>query len=832
MATEVEKENVGFLEISKESAMAYARKAVNIKISDDGKKKTIRHELPSVGAFKQYIDQEKTALNLAKDLISGDVCYIPDDETIKLASYEEIIKNGYLFFLASDESGVNRKTGLLSLCPTILTAISLWEAMLDVDEKIKNRLLVIIKYSVDAMLKIVFRDGEHIDSDVNRPIFDASPYEWESFTPGIDGRSYIDSITWALPVFLRLLNLRNKANGEFVFEEYRSRALFLAEWCLEYINNATICKADSADSEMIPAGWNFTRFYGNDYSGKARSLYFTYAASTVYLSFFAEYKSVIDILRIVNDNRGGEQGNLNLSTDYWKDNFKGLRSFVKERAKLENDEATTDDRVGSIIKEVDTLLRKADEGGEKRTGVMVEDFMRFNKGKLFSSVASKDAGPVLKLKWALQQISEEIWTAHSHKLEDKFMYEDFRFQEASSDAIENSGQTNALFTGLLQIGIVLNAAYDVKILEEDKEKIGGVSKAYESMQNTMMIHVQRTQRYLDKLEDKGAAYAVESLILNYKEEITDADGKMLADKLRKNTVRVCSLTPLLLKTTSLLSEYIVRYPQKQMGESLRRIGEKRFFDISKNRRRYYWETDGYHAISNYYYISAIFDFYRYHEEYEQAYIKRYDVMRRDLEIDFDFSESLRAYRKEIEDEKEKLREAHSKEIIALEAQLKEASDLAKANEIGEELRKSIDRVIANSGYFKEEAFIRTVIEGLRTHLARELAARYEKLRPQDSIGNKDKKEKITEHINSLKTPIPVPEDGLLYLLKALAADIILPSAIDDKLKNEEITFKLIAGAAHGSHFVEHAVDGGESLIQKGNIDIVFRKMLQAQELDW
>jgi len=797
--------------LDERSMRATSTKRIRIKsIKEDGKTRTLYHELPTSGAFKQYVDKEKTAANIAKELIGNKISKAVEWDKLNAMSYSDIIEDGSLFFF-STELGLDR-SGLLSLCPTVLTAISVWVNMHDTEEKAKNNLFKTIKQSIDVIFRIIYRDNEQVSNDSTKPVFDASPFDWESFTAGMDGRSYLDSISWAVPVFLRILTLRYKDRNEYVFPEYRDRARFLSKWCLDYLNAATLWGKDSVkDVDDRPVGWSFTRL--KESTGGGRSLYFTYAASTIYLSFFAEYEKIISILRIADRY----QNELSISDDYWEDNFKGLKSVLDELEKSATaKDSNEDDDANQQLELVTTIKRLLNDAGDEiLIGDMIQDLMFFNNKMKITNI-SNEGGAIAKLKWTLEIIAEKIWEYHSPKLENSFMYDDFDCTVASDEAIENSGQTNALFTGLLQIGIILNAAYDIKIRETHGQK------AYESMQNTMLIHVQRAQRYFDKLEDAGRSFGVESLVLQFAERFEDTESKYIADRLRKHSIRVCSLTPMLLKTNNLLSEYIVQYPQKQMGESLKRIGEKRYLDDS-GAPHFFWETDNYHAISNYYYVGAIFDFYRYQETYEQQYIKRYDEMVQDLSDDLDFTDSVKRRYQEIEEEKTKLKDEYAKTIKTLEDKLAVAEEEVRKNEIGENLRRNIDKVIEYSDFFRSKEFLRTVLTGLRQHLAEELAARYESLNPQEKLKNDDEKTKVSEYIEKLRTPISTEDEDqdLFHILQALSVDIILPSAIEARGNNTYVT---IGKDWEDVHYVEGTYEGSVDLIKNKKVNKVFEVM--------
>lgn len=137
------------------------------------------------------------------------------------------------------------------------------------------------------------------------------------------------------------------------------------------------------------------------------------------------------------------------------------------------------------------------------------------------------------------------------------------------------------------------------------------------MLNTFQLSIQNTQRCYNEIESDGMLYKIDSYILDFSEK-TDKDNSDLAKQLRKVNMAVVPLMPLMLKNNNLMSEYVVRYPQKQMTDSLK--------DIIRNKRRvgeksyWVWDKDGYNAITNYYYIDALISFYRYYEKFEEPFI--------------------------------------------------------------------------------------------------------------------------------------------------------------------------------------------------------------------
>jgi len=852
-------------------------------ISQDGEKevyKEFEHRTPVKNVFENYEDLSRISGLIAKELI-GDCAYQDKysgkEFDVSKVTYEAIRDNGLTFFMSTD-TGL-RRTGLLSLFPALSTGIRLYSKMSEIEDKektkdqieVKTKLLEKIKSGIEVVFKFIYRDKDWRKNPNLKPVFDASPYESDAFYEGSDekglnGRSYIDSISWAVMLFLQIINA--KVDNKFVLEEeYRNQARKLTKWCLDYVNNAvlTVKRNDETDNNKEydrPVGWNFSNIVpsGKD-ATEQRSLYFTYAAASMYLALFEEYKDIIDNMMSLNRAHAKKTTIILDDHHYYKDNFKQAEEAIDVYAKKLEKEIAKAKEVGEYEEEKEEWTEKTDylkflkdalaklQSCDERK---LEDYNFFNEeksaeynGKIYKVDELEKLGPMSRFKWNLEKISTDIWEEAKDILEDKFVYDDFNFENlANHDALESGGQTNALFAGLLYISICLYSTYDLVVRWTEDDKSGRFGKkAYDDMQNTMLLHVQRAQRFFDKLSQKGKAFGVDFLILRfsedffkknevpdeledkvYREESNLTDNET-AEKLRKQLIRITSLTPMLLKTNNLISQYVVQYPQKQMGEGIDKIGQKRFYDRNRkgnNKYRWFWESDGYHAMSNYYYVGAIFDFYAYYDYYERAYVNRYEQLRNTLIVDLDYSDPIRAYYQKMVDEKQmveneckikldEMQNKHKKDLDEIKAQV-------KTSKTGRDLVRNINQVIMDSKYFETPVFFNKVIDGMRKQLAEELAEKYRK-------EGRDTEKGLVE----LKTPCqPKEGGGLLSLLEALAADVILPSAV--KAKKARNDAKLIDKVGKGLEGEGLEADdfilmGLKQLINEGLISEAFRNML-------
>jgi len=859
------------------------------------KKSTVADELAHFkDVFKRYIPLSEISNDIAKELIGK---YAYKDADVSKKSYENIMDEGLTFFMSTD-TGLKR-TGLLSLFPALSTGIRLYSKMPESVEK--KELLKKMESGIEAVFKFIYRvkkDANWREDKNRKPVFDASPYESEAFYPerndkkGLKGgRSYIDSISWAVPLFLDIIYLTDE-NKKFVFDkDYREEAKVLIEWCLRYVNEAvlTIEDENKNDNNRVfkrPVGWNFSKIvpFSQKEEVKAQSsLYFTYAAASMYLAFYEVYKDIIDDLQTLNRAYDKKLTSLvtSLAASLRKEGFeKDYKEFfdkraydkivekLKEEGKLEEEAKLLeklkkmekvillkeDSNFNIVEKEISALAQTLNDDEKakdlyeafdrlkkyKGNRNKLDDYYFFNDGKSaqyngkiytgFKNIEELELGPISQLKWNLEKISDYIWENGKDKLEDNFVYDDFNFTVATPAAIESGGQTNALFAGLLHISICLYSKYDFVVYyteSDDSEKFG--KKAFDNMQNIMLLHTQKAQRFFDRLSEKDKAFGVDFLILRFSENFNDDDDnedsnftdRETAERLRKQLIRITSLTPMLLKTNNLISQYVVQYPQKQMGQSIIKIGEKRFYDRKlqtedeNEKYRWFWESDGYHAMSNYYYIGAIFDFYKYYDNYEYKYIGNLEELKENLIKDAKYTKSIQEYYQEAADDMERLKEEHKQALEAKEEEMQAERDRAKKNEIGEKLYEDIKELVKKVEYFDEPEFLERIINGLRKQLAKEIFERYK---------NKNQNE---EDLEKLKKPIEPKNRSLFSLLQALVADIVLQSAIEEK-KNDVGEVNDGFGSFNGYKLAKVASIGGKQLIEEGLINRLIEKACISQ----
>lgn len=176
--------------------------------------------------------------------------------------------------------------------------------------------------------------------------------------------------------------------------------------------------------------------------------------------------------------------------------------------------------------------------------------------------------------------------------------------------IERSTTNNALFNTLFAVSILNNCGvfdvYDKYMPEQRKLEYAS------SVINNVF------DMYMD-LEKNKKLYIVEQYVLNFNEFIP-FNYFETANYLRKQRIQVITIIPLLVKTYSLISAWIVKYPQKQMMDYLKLILDSRRLDKKRNAKEWIWDKEMYDVSINSIFVSTLADFYEYYEKYEQPFL--------------------------------------------------------------------------------------------------------------------------------------------------------------------------------------------------------------------
>lgn len=416
---------------------------------------------------------------------------------------------------------------------------------------------------------------------------DATPYLKDSTQ--FDNSHYLDTMTWFMSMFCSVVRLIKQKDELNIDKETQERLFRLFNECLEYLTNSFIEGPDNDDK--FSSGWNFT---GDFDDGNSPSLYFTFAVSEVLIDIFKTFEATIKgfEIELVQNLIDQELENKEVS----KEEIEAKKEQIAQTG-LEVREGRTAESL-AFEKE---LFRKANGGKDA-----------FEEGSLYQ-----------ELERQCKKAANNIWDIVKDKLTEEFFAPNV-ISTVSSETIEQSITSDALFNNIFIINILMNAGLDEDLddrinyytVNGSEDYIKALAD-YDGMRDTMRLGYEHVYQMYSKLKKKHKEYKVNEYTLSFTENFSD---KFLirAQELRRAHIRVFSLMPLLVKTKTTMSDFVIKYPQFDMQIYLETILDSRYEDKDGN-KKWLWEKDGYSSSSNYYFLSALSDFYDYYREYELKY---------------------------------------------------------------------------------------------------------------------------------------------------------------------------------------------------------------------
>ena len=416
---------------------------------------------------------------------------------------------------------------------------------------------------------------------------DATPYLKDSTQ--FDNSHYLDTMTWLMSMFCSVVRLIKQKDELNIDKETQERLFRLFNECLEYLTNSFIEGPDNDDK--FSSGWNFT---GDFDDGNSPSLYFTFAVSEVLIDIFKTFEATIKgfEIELVQNLIDEELENKEVS----KEEIEAKKEQIAQTG-LEVKEGRTAESL-AFEKE---LFRKANGGKDA-----------FENGSLYQ-----------ELERQCKKAANNIWDIVKDKLTEEFFAPNV-VSTVSSETIEQSITSDALFNNIFIINILMNAGLDEDLddrinyytVNGSEDYIKALAD-YDGMRDTMRLGYEHVYQMYSKLKKKHKEYKVNEYTLSFTENFSD---KFLirAQELRRAHIRVFSLMPLLVKTKTTMSDFVIKYPQFDMQIYLETILDSRYEDKDGN-KKWLWEKDGYSSSSNYYFLSALSDFYDYYREYELKY---------------------------------------------------------------------------------------------------------------------------------------------------------------------------------------------------------------------
>ncbi len=534
-------------------------------------------------------DITKALLGIVVDRPEGTIFYeYEPKENIGRNIYAELLdkyRPGKGFILSDDmeEIGLLSQTqGACSLA-TLIDKYSVFSALPEEDAR---QLKDIYEDTVrDVLARIRSEEGF---------VFDATPYNVAAFDAEY---AYIDSMTWTVSAFLGALSLNGRACpymdageetiGVSFSREETSAMLAAIAFSIGYLRDSFIDN-EKARGKRLARGWNFT--------GKCLepSLYFTYAVSECYLDIYNAFRQVIDrhniglkIEKIKNSERYGPSR---------QENFMMYLSADNRLAYEEIDESS------DSFREQEQLFELINGGDD-----------RFYELEKQVKAAAHDAWDLVK-----DGIDENFYNYNLSVVIDP-------------QTVESSSSSDALFNGIFVINNVISGGLDEELNDqlaeaEDENEMNRIQGEYDDLLETLQAALLKTIRYNKAMRARQKDYIVNDFIISCTENFDGAVARK-AQELRKRRIKAFTISPLLVNTNNLISEFLTKYPQIDMIKYLDELLMKKrstVEDYDENGKEdpvfiWIWENGEYLVTSNYYYLTSLASFYEYVENYEQRF---------------------------------------------------------------------------------------------------------------------------------------------------------------------------------------------------------------------
>lgn len=528
--------------------------------------------------------------------------------------------------------------------------------------------------------------------------FDASPYDTSRH---FDVQySNVETITWVVSCFLQALKFHALENEVC---RWQSQLVEVITYGLKYLNKAFISSPNVGTSNKLEIGWNFTD------DCEEPSLYYSFTVCECFVELFETF----------NTDSDGNVDNLGGYLKYRE----ALRNFQNPEYRIEMDP----DVVAKYNAEkaaYEEALSKPMPGKNEFGRDQARFSPYFELALLFKEincgVEGIDKDSVYgEFEDHCKAVAREVWRLSKEHLADKFFYNDLKTTLTEED-ITISTTSDALFNTVYIINIMLDAGLD-EDLDRDRivansnlesalsignhsgelaEQAERADREYNNLFESCQLASQKAIRTYEKLKTQGKEYIVEQFLVGFNESFIVHRDKV--KELRKLRMRVFTLMPLLIRTNNVISEYLIKYPQANMKKYLIYILENRYED--NNRFKWIWENDGFFSCSNYYYVSALGEFYSYYESYEERFIANYtqnETARATIKAEY--LKELRGAGGEISALKKESKEKDA-EIAELKAQLANVEtpiEDAVAKVIKSEMKELLPEML--SSYISEAA---------------------------------------------------------------------------------------------------------------------------------
>lgn len=480
------------------------------------------------------------------------------------------------FLLSDDNSDIGLLTQAQGACTlyTLIDEFNIFDALSPSDAE---DVLTVYKKTVQFIITHVNRN--------EKTIFDVSPYNVSGFS---DDYFYVDSVTWVISAFLGAIRLNNAASPDTVQTIDLNRLRFSEEEIDVMLNSIatgikflTECYIDASKqySGKLAKGWNFTK------DCLEPSLYFSYAVSECYMDIYTAFQPIID------------KRNIDLK----------IADILKDPTY----QITGDEYL--MYLSPDDKITYSDIHAES------PEYKRLQK--LFD-IINGSHNYYYKLEEQVQESARDAWNLSESNIDTKF-YNGNLSGTIDVSTIENSSSSDALFNNLFVINNVISGGLDEEINDRlaraiDDDEMSNIQGEYDTFLEKLQAALQRTIRYNKVFKSKSKDYIINDYYICCNEEFRGENRKK-SQELRKRRIKVSTISPLLIKTNNLISEFLTKYPQVEMIKYLDELIMRNRSVDSDGEYIWIWENNEYLITANYYYITSLASFYKYLDTYETRF---------------------------------------------------------------------------------------------------------------------------------------------------------------------------------------------------------------------
>lgn len=517
--------------------------------------------------------------------------------------------------------------------------------------------------------------------------FDATPYFVDKrMDSGEKMDSYVET---ASKVMIIMIDLRKYAykkaieevdfgkqltlNGEVVdsFEKLAKKAEQLIIDATRFLNQAALAADKDSDGnykirklggkeidrqdvhldkEIKFRGWAFTMPRGDEHEDFSTSIYYTYHATNAYYSLYEAYEEIIEHLR-KDEELPEETTDVDLTDKelYKKELYKKDKVFVKQHWDSCFNELRQ--KTASAGRYIESLLEK--------NGVdLAYDYVRSN------------------------------------------------FTGISSSRIIDTKDANAAINTLFVVAIYLNAGVD-----EDYEWVSSqdsnIAKNKDWFYNQMQFAMSNVRKIYNSLKINRRQDLIDSFKLrdSLQSDTYPKSYERLVQDFRNKCdgVAVYDLVPLLCNTYSTVFDYLIKYPQSEMGENRDLVLENRV--KQKDEEIWLWgDANGFNANNNLYYVFALENFYDYYNAYEAKLSKNNKWWKTKLGEYQTKNQNLKAQLQEKDDQHKKEIDDWQQRYDAKQSKLDEAVANLFDKLFEGKLVESLEKLLNEAAEFDKIAF--------------------------------------------------------------------------------------------------------------------------------